>query len=301
MGPVLSSRTDATSMGYLKAWVEGRAQAGSPVFADVRVQLRCPAGCASVPASWCRLSLCLLPAPQTPSQRQPLPQHPLRGPHRPASPSPACHHHHPPLLQVRDVARAHVLAAEIPDASGRYIVAASHSTPAALISGWLQVGVCVCVVVVVGWGAGGGGGGGGGGPAGAGGRGRGGGGQGAAAAVWRQQEAAGGRWELQRLERGLQGWLTAEGLKEAGLQATASQLSRCLQGQLPTRRSGAAATPGRHPTGSCHSTAPPAPHAHAVPCVLAPTHLTRSASLSVPLRPARLGSRKRKTATAGCR
>ncbi|PSC68689.1 diaminohydroxyphosphoribosylaminopyrimidine deaminase [Micractinium conductrix] len=73
MGPVLSSRTDATSMGYLKAWVEGRAQAGSPVFAD-----------------------------------------------------------------VRDVARAHVLAAEIPDASGRYIVAASHSTPAALISGWLQ-------------------------------------------------------------------------------------------------------------------------------------------------------------------
>ena len=145
---------------------------------------------------------------------------------------------------------------------------------------WVWVWVCVC------------GGGGGGGR---------GGGQGAAAAVWRQQEAAGGRWELQRLERGLQGWLTAEGLKEAGLQATASQLSRCLQGQLPTRRSGAAATPGRHPTGSCHSTAPPAPHAHAVPCVLAPTHLTRSASLSVPLRPARLGSRKRKTATAGCR
>lgn len=73
MGPVISRRTDATSLGYMKAWVEGSAQSGAPVFAD-----------------------------------------------------------------VRDVARAHILAAEKPGASGRYIVANSHSTPASDISAWLQ-------------------------------------------------------------------------------------------------------------------------------------------------------------------
>ena len=44
----------------------------------------------------------------------------------------------PVFADVRDVARAHVLAAEQPTASGRYIVAASHTTPAAQISAWLQ-------------------------------------------------------------------------------------------------------------------------------------------------------------------
>ncbi len=75
MGPVISSRSDATSLGYMKGWVEGTAHQGAPVFAD-----------------------------------------------------------------VRDVARAHILAAETPAASGRYIVANSHSTPGVLISAWLQVG-----------------------------------------------------------------------------------------------------------------------------------------------------------------
>ncbi|KAL4443929.1 hypothetical protein ABPG75_011666 [Micractinium tetrahymenae] len=73
MGPVISSRSDATSLGYMKAWVEGSEHSGAPVFAD-----------------------------------------------------------------VRDVARAHVLAAETPSASGRYIVSNSHSTPGAHISAWLQ-------------------------------------------------------------------------------------------------------------------------------------------------------------------
>ena len=44
----------------------------------------------------------------------------------------------PVFADVRDVARAHILAAENPAASGRYIVANSHSTPANLISTWLQ-------------------------------------------------------------------------------------------------------------------------------------------------------------------
>ena len=46
----------------------------------------------------------------------------------------------PVFADVRDVARAHVLAAETPSASGRYIVAGSHSTPASEISATLQVG-----------------------------------------------------------------------------------------------------------------------------------------------------------------
>lgn len=73
MGPPIAARTDSTSIGYFKAWVEGKAQKGAPVFAD-----------------------------------------------------------------VRDVARAHLLAAETPSASGRYIVAASASTPPQLISTWLR-------------------------------------------------------------------------------------------------------------------------------------------------------------------
>lgn len=63
----------APCLTYKQAWVEGKAQSGAPVFAD-----------------------------------------------------------------VRDVARAHILAAENPAASGRYIVANSHTTPAAHISAWLQ-------------------------------------------------------------------------------------------------------------------------------------------------------------------
>lgn len=46
----------------------------------------------------------------------------------------------PVFADVRDVARAHILAAENPAASGRYIVANSHTTLAAHISAWLQVG-----------------------------------------------------------------------------------------------------------------------------------------------------------------
>ena len=73
MGPPIGARTDSLSVGYFKGWVEGHAQGGAPVFAD-----------------------------------------------------------------VRDVARAHVLAAETPEANGRYIVAAAASTPPHLISAWLR-------------------------------------------------------------------------------------------------------------------------------------------------------------------
>ena len=113
MGPLLSTRVDGTSFGYMKvrtcggagegsgrrprlhraehnpaslrtrarvqAWVEGKAQSGAPVFAD-----------------------------------------------------------------VRDVARAHVLAAETPAAKGRYIVANSHTLPASQISAWLKVSAPAC-------------------------------------------------------------------------------------------------------------------------------------------------------------
>lgn len=44
----------------------------------------------------------------------------------------------PVFADVRDVARAHVLAAEIDSASGRYIVANPAPTPASVISGWLR-------------------------------------------------------------------------------------------------------------------------------------------------------------------
>lgn len=73
MGPVISARADGTSVGYMKAWVEGGVQSGAPVFAD-----------------------------------------------------------------VRDVARAHILAAENPAATGRYIVANKESTPPQRIVAWLQ-------------------------------------------------------------------------------------------------------------------------------------------------------------------
>ena len=73
MGPIISARTDGTSVGYLKTWAEGTAQSGAPVFAD-----------------------------------------------------------------VRDVAKAHVLAAENPEASGRYIVANPLSTPPQDITAWLR-------------------------------------------------------------------------------------------------------------------------------------------------------------------
>lgn len=73
MGPIISARTDGTSVGYMKVWAEGTAQSGAPVFAD-----------------------------------------------------------------VRDVAKAHVLAAENPAASGRYIVANPLSTPPQDITTWLQ-------------------------------------------------------------------------------------------------------------------------------------------------------------------
>jgi nucleoside-diphosphate-sugar epimerase len=46
----------------------------------------------------------------------------------------------PVFADVRDVARAHVLAVEVPEAKGRYIVANSHSTPSSLIAAWFQVG-----------------------------------------------------------------------------------------------------------------------------------------------------------------
>lgn len=41
-------------------------------------------------------------------------------------------------VDVRDVARAHVLAAELADAKGRYILSHTHSANAAEISSWLQ-------------------------------------------------------------------------------------------------------------------------------------------------------------------
>ena len=45
----------------------------------------------------------------------------------------------PVFADVRDVARAHILAAENPAASGRFIVANTHTTSPSTISAWLQV------------------------------------------------------------------------------------------------------------------------------------------------------------------
>lgn len=72
MGPVTSSHTSGTSIGFFKAWLEGHP-GGSPVYTD-----------------------------------------------------------------VRDVARAHILAAEEPTASGRYIVSHTHYSNPRQISEWLQ-------------------------------------------------------------------------------------------------------------------------------------------------------------------
>jgi nucleoside-diphosphate-sugar epimerase len=44
----------------------------------------------------------------------------------------------PVFADVRDVARAHVLAAEVPEASGRYIVAAEEGTPPQQVAAWLS-------------------------------------------------------------------------------------------------------------------------------------------------------------------
>jgi len=41
-------------------------------------------------------------------------------------------------VDVRDVARAHVLAAEVPSARGRYILSHTHGASAAEIAKWLQ-------------------------------------------------------------------------------------------------------------------------------------------------------------------
>ena len=45
----------------------------------------------------------------------------------------------PVFADVRDVARAHILAVEVPEAKGRYIVSQAFTTPPHLISKWLQV------------------------------------------------------------------------------------------------------------------------------------------------------------------
>jgi nucleoside-diphosphate-sugar epimerase len=44
----------------------------------------------------------------------------------------------PVFADVRDVAKAHILAAETAEASGRYIVAASQTAPPHLVSSWLR-------------------------------------------------------------------------------------------------------------------------------------------------------------------
>jgi nucleoside-diphosphate-sugar epimerase len=74
LGPLISCRTDGTSVGYMKNWVQGEAlDPGYPFFAD-----------------------------------------------------------------LRDVAKAHVLAAEVPQASGRYIVCHETSPPPQVIVQWLR-------------------------------------------------------------------------------------------------------------------------------------------------------------------
>lgn len=73
MGPIMSTRTDGISVGFLKGWLEGTASTGNITYSD-----------------------------------------------------------------VRDVARAHVLAAETPGASGRYIVSQATSASPAFISAALR-------------------------------------------------------------------------------------------------------------------------------------------------------------------
>lgn len=51
----------------------------------------------------------------------------------------------PTHADVRDVARAHILAAENPSASGhRYIVSQRQSSNPAEVGRWLQVGAILC-------------------------------------------------------------------------------------------------------------------------------------------------------------
>jgi hypothetical protein len=136
MGPVISTRSDATSLGYMKVGVWGGGKAtwhrllcsAAAWPAKGRAGKRGRGGARAAPISW------VLP---------PRAQAWVEG----AAQSGA-----PVFADVRDVARAHVLAAENPSASGRYIVANSHSTPPSHISAWLQV----CVWRGLGRGRGGG-------------------------------------------------------------------------------------------------------------------------------------------------
>lgn len=118
MGPLIARRLDGTSMGYMKVggvWPAALLPSALLPSALLRSTLPFSAD-AHTPAA----------APRAPS-----PQAWVEGKAQGGAPV---------FADVRDVARAHILAAENPAASGRYIVAASHSTPAARISAWLQVG-----------------------------------------------------------------------------------------------------------------------------------------------------------------
>ena len=148
MGPLISSRADGTSVGYMKVGGEfldcPHSEAGGVHH------FHCPQRGGRYDKAWgpaggatrCLLyQLAGLKWALRTSQRCTTPT---------SSPicCPCCaqtwveggvHSGAPVFADVRDVARAHVLAAETPSASGRYIVAGSHSTPASEISAALQV------------------------------------------------------------------------------------------------------------------------------------------------------------------
>lgn len=125
MGPLISARIDGTSMGYMKV--------GCPRHACHWGAWRCMGGIrlqsVAMQPACCRTCQLLH----------------IAGPcltHEQAWVEGKAQSGAPVFADVRDVARAHILAAENPAASGRYIVANSHTTPAAHISAWLQVGGC---------------------------------------------------------------------------------------------------------------------------------------------------------------
>lgn len=125
MGPVLSpaSAAGSTSIGFMKVreWVAG-CQTES---------CSCVAGCSWGPALH-TLQQGVLGMPAPSNGQAPATQGVLEGRAAGGGGTVFC--------DVRDVARAHILAAENPAASGRYIVSQSHTTPPSLLTQWFQVG-----------------------------------------------------------------------------------------------------------------------------------------------------------------
>ena len=152
LGPVLSDRAGGTSVGFLKVWNPlHRTQPHAQLLCEgafgsmtVRSRGTKPAGCvihesaeASQPMHCYSGLLAGQHKHHVPLRNMAVEASVMQGI---AEGTPA--QGTPLICDVRDVARAHVVAAETPSASGRYIV--SHGAPltATALAKALQVGVC---------------------------------------------------------------------------------------------------------------------------------------------------------------